>query len=119
MSNKSWFHIIETTIRGGRIFVKGHWMVGPPENPAPRNNNLRPIELEPVLVGEIMEQQAVAMLEALEVEKKGQPVSEEEKTAIYAGLEADNPLYTAMATFLKALADQLHTETGLQCNVSV
>lgn len=118
MEGKSWFHIIEATIRGGRIYVKGHWMVGPEDNPVPRNNNLRPIELEPFLVNEILEQKAIDMLEELTAKKKGRPISQEEKDAIYAGLEDDFPLCTAMKFFLKALADNLHKETGMQVNVS-
>ncbi len=118
MESKSWFHIIETIIREGRIYVKGHWMVGPPDNPVPRNNNLRPIELEPVLVTEILQQKALDMIGELTAKKKGQPVAQEEKDAIYAGLEVDNPLYTAMRVFLRTLADNLHEETGMQVNVS-
>jgi hypothetical protein len=115
----SWFQIIETTIRGGRVYVKGHWMVGTEESPAPRNNHLRPVELEPMLVTEILEQQARERLAELTEAKKGAPISDEEKTTIYAGLEADNPLYTAMSGFLKAVANDLHTETGMQVNVSI
>jgi hypothetical protein len=118
MSDKSWFQIIEATVRGGRIYVKGHWMVGPEENPTPRNNNLRPIELEPVLVTEILEQKAIDMLSELATKKKGQPIEPEEKQAIYAGLEDDFPLYKALAVFMKCLADNLHEETGVQCSVS-
>lgn len=114
----AWFKIIELSIRKGRIYLKGHWMTGEDDKSAvPRNIHTQPIALEPMMPQEQVQGEVGQALTELEASKKGQPFEDGEKDEIITGIEKSNPLYLAMTGLLKAVADSLGKEMGMEVRV--
>ncbi len=114
----TWFEIIEAKITEGRIYLKGHWMVGEDEETAvPRNVHTQPILLEPMMPREAVACEVEIQAEEKQAQKGELPLSKEEKEEILASVEKSNPVYIALENLMKAAANALHAEMGVEVRV--
>ena len=83
------------------------------EDNAILNSGVKPIYLKPNAVAQQMEEKSMELLEEFQ-EKNKRPMDEDERQEMYKSLEASNPLFMAMKSFMAVLGTVIEKETGIQ-----
>lgn len=107
---------IEIIIQGGAIRCKCHLVnevEGEEQENHILNNPLRPIYLKPIPVTERLQDKAAQKLEEFEgLNRRAPDVAE--RQSIYNGLESEDKLYQALSALMKAYAEEMTEEIGIE-----
>jgi len=107
---------IEVIIQGGMIRSKCHLVneiEGEEQENHIVNNPLRPIYMKPIPVTERLQEKAARKLEEFYGINKREP-DEVERQSIYSSLESEDKLYQALSALMKAYAEEMTEETGIE-----
>lgn len=105
---------IEVTIQGGAIRCKCHIVAeGEEEDVHILNDPARPIYLKPIPVTQRLQEKATQQLEEFTGLNNRGP-DEAERQSMYSSLESEDKLYQALSALMKAYAEEMTEELGVE-----